>query len=159
MEETCLARSMAVGTCCWCSWLRNGNTCPMIADIRFTISVWRTRSGWEDYSLVVNVLESWEGVECTRSTFPVYFSPFNQIYIYELSPFPQALEKLLSWGSAPLTVGVRSKDRSYLGRVYFSLRPAFLRRSLKLCLGKMPIGLFCFFTCLCISTLSPYDIS
>ena len=45
---------------------------------------------------MVNVLESWEGVECIRSTFLVYFSPFNQIYIYELSPFPQALEKLLS---------------------------------------------------------------
>ena len=155
MGETCLARSMAVATCCWCSWLRNGNTCPMIADIRFTISVWGTRSGWEDYSLVVNVgrVRNAQGV-----LFRFHFLPSIK-YIYELSPFPQALEKLLSWGSAPLTVGVRSKDRSYLGRVYFSLRPAFPRRSLKLCLGKMPIGLFCFFTCLCISTLSPYDIS
>ena len=40
LTGTCLARSIAVATCCWCSWLRNGSTCPMIADIRFTISVW-----------------------------------------------------------------------------------------------------------------------
>ena len=38
---TCLARSTAVATCCWCSWERNGRTWPMIALILFTISVWK----------------------------------------------------------------------------------------------------------------------
>ena len=36
---TCLARSTAVATCCWCSWDKKGNTWPMMADIRLTISV------------------------------------------------------------------------------------------------------------------------
>ena len=36
---TCLARSTAVATCCWCSWDKKGNTWPMMADILLTISV------------------------------------------------------------------------------------------------------------------------
>ena len=35
---TCLARSTAVATCCWCSCDRNGSTCPTMADSLLTIS-------------------------------------------------------------------------------------------------------------------------
>ena len=38
---TCLALSTAVATCCWCSCDRKGSTCPIMADILLTISVWK----------------------------------------------------------------------------------------------------------------------
>ena len=48
---TCLARSTAVATCCWCSWDKKGNTWPMMADILLTISVCKKWKMWNDHWL------------------------------------------------------------------------------------------------------------
>ena len=67
----------------------------MIADIRFTISVCGTTISLNDSSVVANVLNGLRAAKCSNKHFSRRLFPF-QSNVYELAPFPQALEKLLS---------------------------------------------------------------
>lgn len=40
---TCLARSTALATCCWCSCERKGSICAIMAFSLFAISVWKIK--------------------------------------------------------------------------------------------------------------------
>uniref|UniRef100_A0A6B0U2Y1 Putative secreted protein n=1 Tax=Ixodes ricinus TaxID=34613 RepID=A0A6B0U2Y1_IXORI len=48
---TCLARSTAAATCCWCSWDRNGRIWAMMAFRRLAISVCLCISTFSPYDI------------------------------------------------------------------------------------------------------------
>lgn len=67
----------------------------MIADIRFTISVCGTTISFNGFFCRGKCTQWVDGCEMHEQAFSGRLFPF-QSNVYELAPFPQALEKLLS---------------------------------------------------------------